>query len=260
LNEPIGWRFSSLSQIAPGAPSTFRRTSGVRSAEPAMRAAAARIASAPREEWVLLRGWIPREWGPERRVRATLDRIAAGRPLVLYAVDGHSVWASGAALARDEDFARFKSLGVLASVQPIHQVTDRAIARRHWGARTSRSYAWKRLLTSGARLLLGSDAPFDRAGPLLALTAALLRREGGEPPDRAFHPEQRLRLAQALQAHLEAPHLAAGWKTPLGRLAPGFGADLVVFDHDLTELDPGSWGKARARAVWIDGRPEPVGK
>src|SRR5258706_7495743 len=45
LNEPIGCRFSSLSQIAAGAPSTFRRTSGVRSADPAMRAAAARMAS-----------------------------------------------------------------------------------------------------------------------------------------------------------------------------------------------------------------------
>ncbi len=433
------------------------------------RAAAARIASAPREEWILLRGWVPREWGPEARVRATLDRIAAGRPLVLYAVDGHSVWASDAALARagidartpdppggaierdaagnptgilienadrplraavvhgaspadtlgralskarslgitgahdfdrsatwraaqeldqggrlgfrlllsipvasldaaialglrsgsgsetlrfgavkmfadgtlgsatalleapyegratagievtsradmaaacaralhagltvaihaigdravrnaldaiaaplaeggryplpprvehiqlarEEDFARFKSLGVLASVQPIHQVTDRAIARRQWGERTSRSYAWKRLLASGARLLFGSDAPFDRAGPLLALSASLLRREGNEPPDRAFHPEQRLRLAQGLKAHLETPHLAAGWKTPLGRLAPGFGADLVVFSHDLTELDPSEWAKVRARAVWVAGRPEPVGK
>src|SRR6185503_13695457 len=64
------------------------------------RAAAARLRSAPDEDWILVRGWVPREWGSERRLRATLDTIAAGRPLVLYAVDGHSVWASGAALLR----------------------------------------------------------------------------------------------------------------------------------------------------------------
>lgn len=433
------------------------------------RAAAARLQSAPGEEWILLRGWIPREWGPERRVRATIDRIAAGRPLVLYAVDGHSVWASSAALARagiaddtphppggiierdrggtatgvlvetadrplravvvhgesgaetlaralararglgitsahdfdraatwraaqeldeagrlgfrlllsipvasldaaialglrsgtgsetlrfgavklfadgtlgsatalltspyegrstsgievtsrdemaavctrayeaglsvaihaigdravgnaldaiaaplsrggryvlpprvehvqlarDEDFARFRSLGALASVQPIHQVTDRALAKKQWGKRTSRSYAWKRLLTSGARLLFGSDAPFNRAGPLRALSAALLRREGNEEPDRTFHPEERLRLAQALRAHLETPHVAAGWRTPLGRLAPGFGADLAVFDHDLTEVDVAKWGEVRARAIWVAGKREPIQK
>src|SRR6476661_3870574 len=45
LNEPIGWRFSSLSQISPGASSTLSRTSGVRIAEPAMRPRAARMSS-----------------------------------------------------------------------------------------------------------------------------------------------------------------------------------------------------------------------
>src|SRR5512141_3107539 len=44
LKEPIGWRFSSFSQISAGA-SPLRRTSGVRMADPAMRPRAARISS-----------------------------------------------------------------------------------------------------------------------------------------------------------------------------------------------------------------------
>ena len=156
-------------------------------------------------------------------------------------------------LIREEDLPRFKALGVLASVQPIHQITDRAVARRKWGPRTARSYAYRSLERAGARLLFGSDAPFDRPGPLLALQAALLRRGGGEPRDGAFHPEQRLTLASALRAHLETPHRAAGWRAPLGRIQPGWGADLVRFDQDLLETDPERLHRVAVRAVWVAG-------
>jgi len=156
-------------------------------------------------------------------------------------------------LSRSEDWERFRRLGVLASVQPIHLLTDRAVARRHWGGRTARSYAWKSLARAGARLVFGSDAPFDRAGPLLAIQAALLRREAGEPPAEAFHPEQRLRLARALRAHLEEGHRAAGWPLPLGRLAPGFAADLVHFDHDLRETAVDRWHRVRVVRTWVGG-------
>jgi len=156
-------------------------------------------------------------------------------------------------LAREEDFPRFKGLGVLASVQPIHQVTDRDVARRRWGARTARSYAYRSLQRAGAKLLFGSDAPFDRPGPLLALQAALLRRRGSEPDTEAFHPEQRIGLPQALRAHLEEPNRMAGWRTPLGRIDAGWGADLVVFDQDLLRIPPGDLHRAKVRGVWVAG-------
>jgi len=163
-------------------------------------------------------------------------------------------------LARNEDFARFRSLGALASVQPIHQVTDRDVARAKWGSRTERSYPYRALLAAGAPLLLGSDAPFDRAGPMLAIQAALMRRASGEPTGAAFHPEQRIRLAQALRAHLETPHVAAGWGTRLGRIEKGYGADLARFDQDLCSIPVETWHQARVLGVWVGGRPEPIEK
>lgn len=158
-------------------------------------------------------------------------------------------------LSREEDWARFQTLGVFASVQPVHLLTDRAIAPRLWGSRTHRSYAWKSLVAAGARLVFGSDAPFDRAGPLRAVQAAVLRRDGAESEDRVFHREQRITLSRALRAHLEEPHRVAGWTLPLGRLEPGYGADLVHFDHDLARTPLEEWHRARVRSVWIGGRP-----
>ena len=156
-------------------------------------------------------------------------------------------------LSRAEDWARFRSLGVLASVQPTHLLTDRPVARRHWGDRTARSYAWKGLAAAGARLIFGSDAPFDRAGPLAAIQAALLRRSGEEPESAAFHPEQRIGLGAALRAHLEEPHRAVGWPVPLGRIEAGFGADLAHFDHDLRETPVEEWHRARVLRTWVGG-------
>ena len=156
-------------------------------------------------------------------------------------------------LAREEDFPRFKGLGVLASVQPIHQITDRDVARRRWGARTARSYAYRSLQRAGAKLLFGSDAPFDRPGPLLALQAALLRRRGGEAESEAFHSEQRLGLERALRAHLEEPNRMAGWRTPLGRIERGWGADLVAFDQDLLGVGLEDLHRAKVTAVWVAG-------
>lgn len=163
-------------------------------------------------------------------------------------------------LCRREDFARFRRLGVRASVQPAHLLTDREIASRYWGGRTERSYAYRSLAREGARLLFGSDAPFDHSGPVLALYAALHRRAPGEPAPRTYHEEQRLALAAALAAHCEEPHRVSGWNQPLGRIAPGFGADLAAFECDLAALlHDGKVGPrdfeqaARPRATWLAG-------
>ncbi|HMI30957.1 MAG TPA: amidohydrolase family protein, partial [Candidatus Limnocylindrales bacterium] len=50
------------------------------------------------DQWITIRGWVPREWPRELKRRATLDRAAPDRPLLLYAVDGHSAWGNTQAL------------------------------------------------------------------------------------------------------------------------------------------------------------------
>jgi predicted amidohydrolase YtcJ len=156
-------------------------------------------------------------------------------------------------LARREDFERFHRLGVVASVQPCHLLTDRELAARIWGARTERSYAWKSLLRAKAILYFGSDAPFDRPSPLLGLQAAVLRRDPSRHPV-PDQPAQRLRLAEALRAHVEWPHAAAGWTPRLGRLEPGWGADLVSLAADLRETPPEEWPRLRVTGSWVAGR------
>ncbi len=77
LNEPIGCRFSSLSQISAGASSTWSRTSGVRIAVPASRSRAASMsASGIRKSNLDAHASLSRAPENEFRRREVLDRDA----------------------------------------------------------------------------------------------------------------------------------------------------------------------------------------
>lgn len=121
------------------------------------------------------------------------------------------------------DLARLRRAGVVASMQPIHAVTDRDLADREWGERTRHAYAWRSLLDAGAVLAFGSDAPVESADPLLGIDAATgWRRRAG------WHPSLALTEAQALRAYTWGAAYAVGMEDRLGRLRPGMLCDLTL--------------------------------
>jgi predicted amidohydrolase YtcJ len=84
----------------------------------------------------------------------------------------------------------------------------------------------------------------------------------GDPKRHAGpdHAGQKLRLAEALRAHTETPHRAAGWPFRLGRLAAGWGADLVALSGDPRALPPAEWTRLRVRGTWVAGSNHPSKK
>jgi predicted amidohydrolase YtcJ len=128
-----------------------------------------------------------------------------------------------AQLVRAEDIARFGRLGVIASVQPQHAMTDRDVADRHWAGRTDRAFAYRSLHDAGARLELGSDAPVSPPDPWEAVADAVHRTGDGRP---AWHPEQALPLDVAITA-------ACGGRA---EVTIGSAADLTVVAGDPREF------------------------
>jgi predicted amidohydrolase YtcJ len=123
------------------------------------------------------------------------------------------------------DVDRFKQLGVIASMQPIHAFADRNLADREWPAVTGHSYAWRPLLDAGAVLAFGSDAPVEDAAPLLGIDAATgWRRRAG------WHPELAIPRAAAIRAYTVGAAYAGGAEKSVGRLAPGLLCDLTVIE------------------------------
>ncbi|GAA5036323.1 amidohydrolase [Microbacterium fluvii] len=144
-----------------------------------------------------------------------------------------------AQLVRDDDFARFAALGLVASVQPEHAMDDRDVADRHWPGRTDRAFAFASLHRAGAQLRLGSDAPVAPLDPWISIAAATARSRGDRD---AWHPEQRLDLDVALAASVRSS------------LAVGEQADLVVVDRDPGSCDRDELRDMPVAATLVGGR------
>jgi predicted amidohydrolase YtcJ len=152
------------------------------------------------------------------------------------------------------DAARLAQLGVVASMQPVHATSDMLMADRFWGERAALSYAWQTQLKSGATLAFGSDAPVESPNPFWGLhTAVTRRRPDGSPGPQGWYPEQRLSLEQALQGYTRGAAYAAGWEDRLGRLAPGYLADLIVMGRDPFECPLQELHSLSPSAVLIGG-------
>lgn len=188
----------------------------------------------------------------DRACRSALDAFEAARPaewrLALPPRIEHAQLLDGS------DLPRFARLGVAASMQPAHCVSDLGMARERWGRRCERAYAWRALLDSGATVAFGSDAPVDPPDAAAGLRAALTRRPVGAAAREALSPAQALTLDEALAAYTEAPARLAGQWPRAGRIAPGAAADLVLWDRDLHAADPDALGDARPALTMIGGR------
>ena len=153
-----------------------------------------------------------------------------------------------------DDAARLGALNVVASMQPIHAISDMKMADDFWGERARLSYAWRTQLDNGAPLAFGSDAPVDSPNPFLGLHAAVTRRRAdGSPSADGWYPEQKLTLAEAWQAYTLGPAYAAYMEDRLGRLAPNCLADLVVLEKDPFTCDPDELLTMQSSATMVNG-------
>ena len=155
-----------------------------------------------------------------------------------------------------DDAARLGKLNVIASMQPIHATSDMLMADAFWGERSRLAYALKTQLDHGARLALGSDAPVESPNPFLGLYAAVTRRRAdGSPSAEGWYPEQKLTMAEAWEGFTLGPAYAAYMENRLGRLAPGYFADLIVLDasQDPFTCDPEELLTMQSSATMVGG-------
>lgn len=187
----------------------------------------------------------------DRAVRHTLDAIEAALPGLRAAALPPRI--EHVQLLDPRDRGRFAALGVVASLQPQHCIADLDAARSAWGARCERCYPWRSLLETGATLAFGSDAPVEPPRPWEGLHACVARQRPDGTPAGGFHPRERLVLDEALAAYTEGAAFAAGLAGTLGTLRPGAGADLVVWDRDLSSAPPEGILAARPAATVLAG-------
>lgn len=156
---------------------------------------------------------------------------------------------------RPGDVERLARLGVVASVQPIHLASDLRIAEERLGAaRCAHAYPWRALVDQGALVAFGTDFPVEPLDPLPNVACAVTRRSPREPHLPAFWPAQGLTLQEALAAYTVGAARAAHREAWLGRLAPGYAADVVVLSRDPFAVAPDELPTVEAVLTIMGGR------
>jgi predicted amidohydrolase YtcJ len=153
------------------------------------------------------------------------------------------------------DIARIAPAGIIASMQPTHQTSDRLMAEKRLGpTRLAGAYAWQTVLKSGAHLAFGSDFPVESPNPFPGLSAAVSRQDMQGQPPGGWIPAERLTFAEALAAFTRGAAYAGFAEDRIGSLEPGKWADFILIDRDPTKVDPISLGNTQVLETWLGGK------
>ena len=152
------------------------------------------------------------------------------------------------------DIPRIGRLGIIASMQPIQQVSDRTMAEARLGpGRLAGAYAWKTISAGGGRLAFGSDAPVELPDAFAGIAAALTREDATGQPFGGWQPQERIDRVTALAAYTTGAAYAGLAETRFGRLAPGLRADFVLVDVDPLLAASAEIRRTRVLETWIAG-------
>jgi predicted amidohydrolase YtcJ len=155
-----------------------------------------------------------------------------------------------------EDFARFKQLDIIASVQPTHATSDMYWAEDRLGSeRIKGAYAWQTFDKFGVRLALGSDFPVEKANPLLGFHAAVTRQDAKNWPEKGWYPDQTLSREQALYGFTLGAAYAAFQEDQIGSIEVGKKADFVVLSQDIMSIPAQQILSTKVIATYLNGKP-----
>jgi len=189
----------------------------------------------------------------DRANAMVLDAYAAARAAVPEARDPR-LRVEHAQVVRRPDVARFKSLGVIASMQPSHASDDLRWADARLGpGRVDGAYAWRWFLDAGVPVAFGSDFPVEVVSPFYGIYAALTRSDEAGMPPGGWHPDQVLTVEEALRGFTAGSAFAAFDEGRVGVLKVGMRADLTVIDRDPFRVRPIEVLRSKVLATVVDG-------
>ncbi len=153
------------------------------------------------------------------------------------------------------DIPRFGRHGIIASMQPVHQTSDRIMAEARLGPnRLAGAYAWKSIAAAGGKLAFGSDAPVELPDPWAGMAAATTRQGPDGKPFGGWQPQEKISREAALAAYTSDAAYAGFAEGRFGRLIRGERADFLLVDRDPLLASPAELAATKVLQTWVGGR------
>jgi len=135
------------------------------------------------------------------------------------------------------DIPRFASLGVIASMQPTHCISDKKFCEKRIGQeRAKGAYAWKSLADAGAILAFGTDYQVEPLNPMEGLYASVTRKDRLGEEGEGWHPEQKIKMEDAIKYYTVGSAYSQFMDNRKGMIKTGYLADIVIVDKDLLTI------------------------
>ncbi|MEG3091019.1 amidohydrolase [Sphingomonas sp. PB1R3] len=153
------------------------------------------------------------------------------------------------------DLPRFGKHGIVASMQPVHETSDRQMAEARLGpARLTGAYAWNTMLKNGATLTFGSDYPVESPDPFAGWAAAITRQGPDGQPYGGWQPQEIIGREAAWRAFTMDGAYAGFAEDLFGRLGAGQQADFIIVDRNPLDIAPSELRATRVEETWIGGQ------
>lgn len=187
----------------------------------------------------------------DRAVREALNGIAQAREDRQSGVS-HSI--THLQMVNPKEFARFKPLGVIASMQLLWASADdytTEMIKPYVSALAFRyQYPAHSLLKQGATIAGASDWPVSSPNPFNAMAQAITR----VGPLGVLNADERLDRETLFYAYTANAARAIGLDRQIGSLTPGKQADFIVLDRDVFSVDDKALHDTQVLQTWFAGR------
>ena len=134
-----------------------------------------------------------------------------------------------------DDIPRVKQLGVIASMEGIHAVSDGPWIEPKLGPQRTKaeSYVFRQLWDLGTVIMNGTDVPVEDANPIASFYGTVSRVT---KPGWVFLPEQKLTREEALKSYTLNSAYGAFQEKDLGSITVGKLADITVLSKDIMTI------------------------
>ena len=153
------------------------------------------------------------------------------------------------------DIPRFAQLGVIASMQPTHCISDKRFYEKRIGKeRSIGAYTWRSLIDSGVMLAFGTDYQVEPLNPMEGLYAAVSRKDRLGEEGEGWFPEQKLTMEEAIKLYTLGSAYAQFMENRKGMIKPGYLADIVITDKDLLTIPENEIMKTKVNYTITGGK------